>query len=125
MSHRNSLEIDMGESDNGKELEEFLIHQRDKDNNNSLSGFFSKMGTSVKKYVPKRIGGTGSIEDDIAVRFGMFGGSSSNGSAAPPSSSSESTSCFSRLSCGFTLVRKLAVNFTYGTRTGFVVPRSD
>jgi len=102
--HRsNSLEINIGNDNGTNELEEFLIQQRDKDNNNALTGFLSKVGNNVKKYVPKRIGGTGSIEDDIAVRFGMFSGLSSSGSTAP----SEEKSCISRLMCcGYTMSRK-------------------
>jgi len=110
MSHHrsNSLEINMesGGEGGGNELEAFLLQQRDKDNNNSLSGFFSKVGTNVKKFVPKRIGGAGTIEDDIAVRFGMFSGlSSSSANGSGVGSAAEDTSCLSRFKCGYTLVR--------------------
>lgn len=76
-----SVQIDFDSEDGGgsatSELQEYLIQQKSQ-NNNGVSGFFSNVGTGLKTILPRRVGGTGSIEDDIAVRFGKLFGSSSS-----------------------------------------------
>jgi len=102
---RGSVEINFGDGDEesftsaSNELEEYLISQK-KSNNNSVSTFFSNVGSGIQKVLPKRVGGTGNVENDIAVRFGnLFGNASSvndgSGVSQPTASSG---------GCGFTLV---------------------
>ncbi|CAL8110493.1 unnamed protein product [Orchesella dallaii] len=102
-SSLSSVEIDMeddssslaGTSNAANELEQYLLEQKRSQNNNVL-GYISNVGSSIGKYLPKRTG-TGSIEDDIAVRFGnLFRSGSSNngdGSGVSNAASSSTSSC--------------------------------
>lgn len=106
-SSSSSVEIEMDSSDTASligpssatsELEQYLLEQKRSQNNNVFGSYFSSVGTSLGKYIPKRAGGTGNIEDDIAVRFGnMFrsGTSSTNGNAdsSGVSNGTSSSSC--------------------------------
>jgi len=83
------------------ELEEYLLSQ--KRSSNGVSGFFSNVGSGIQKILPRKIGGTGSIEDDIALRFGNLFGNSTSSSSADPSTSTASTS---KGWLSFTLSRK-------------------
>jgi len=115
----------------GNELGEYLI-QRDKssqENNNSLSVFFSKVGDNIKKIVPIKRTGTGSIEDDIAVRFGMFSGLTGSSSGSGNAATTGSNSWFS--GCGYTMSRKeriigffvlLGLGLFFFTLSGFYIP---
>jgi hypothetical protein len=98
-----SLEAGAG---SGTELGDYLLsrEETEKSNNNSLSGLLTRLGEGMKKVVPKRIGGTGSVEDDISVRFGLFG-SGGNGTNTPTSTTG--SSWFS--GCGYNMVRNLRV----------------
>jgi len=93
------FEDDCGNDSATNELEEYLIQSK---KSQGASSIFSGFVSSVQKYVPKRTG-TGSIEDDIAVRFGnLFGSSNSSpstsaaGTAASNASSTANGGC-----CGF------------------------
>jgi len=101
MSRSGAVEIDFeDEGSASNELSEYLIQQKKNQNNNSISGFFSNVGSGIQKIIPKKIGGTGSIEDDLNVRFGNLFGSSSSTTPVDGPSSSE------KCACGFTLSRK-------------------
>jgi hypothetical protein len=113
MMSRN-VEIDFGEDDDSStnfssasnELEEYLISQNKKSqNNNSVSAFFSNVGSGIQKVLPKRVGGTGNVENDIAVRFGNLFGSSSSVNDGSGVSSQQTTSAAGGW-CSFTLVIK-------------------
>lgn len=103
-----SVEIDMDGSDTASligsssatsELEQYLLEQKRSQNNN-VFGYLSNVGSNLGKYIPKRAGGTGSIEDDIAVRFGNLfrSGSTTNGDSSGVSSGASTSSCCSLVS---------------------------
>jgi len=72
--------IDMGfdGGHGGDELGDYLIQREKNSSGGPFGNFFSNVSTNVRKIIPKRIGGTGSIEQDIALRFGIGSASTNN-----------------------------------------------
>lgn len=78
-----SFDVDDDDTNATSELEEYLLEQQKRPN--GVSGFFSNVGSGIQRILPRKIGGTtGSIQDDIALRFGsLFGSTTSLDSSAP------------------------------------------
>jgi len=121
-----SVEISFDDESGGNELGEYLIQREKSQNNNSVTGFFSNVGTNVQKMLPKRMG-TGSIEDDIAVRFGLRSG----GGIATDSSGVSNESGGGGGGYGFSLSRKerivgffvlLGMGLLFFTLSSFYIP---
>lgn len=99
----------VGSSSATSELEQYLIEQK-RSQNNKVFGYLSNVGSSIGKYIPKRAGGTGNIEDDIAVRFGNLfrSGSTSSGDSSGVSNAT-STSSWCTL-VNITSLRRASIN---------------
>jgi hypothetical protein len=115
-----SIDIELEETtlNDSAELGDFLI-QREKSRQNGFSSFFSNVGERAKSFVPKRMGGTGSIQDDIALRFGL---SLNNNGGADSSSGSGWTPVLSRKEriIGFFVL--LGLGITFFTLSSFYIP---
>jgi len=99
-----NVEISFDDDDSGggngrsstSELEEYLLQQK----RGTVGGFFSNVGSGFQKFIPRRMGGTGSIENDIALRFGnLFGTNNGVGSSSTSLDSSSQAKGEGRCSC--------------------------